>query len=98
SQERGRLAVIERRVQACLRRELLVVAPKADEFPRDEDACLDDAQVGKLLQVPEGHAADLRRRGELPEVPIGGKYKRVRVGDLRAYTRGQRAIGAGTHR
>jgi len=98
SQERDRLALVERRVQARLRRELLVMAPTADEFPRDEDACLDDAQVGKLLQVPEGHAADLRRRGELPEVPIGGKYKRVRVGDLRAYILQQRAIGAGTQR
>ena len=98
SEERGRLAAVERRVQARLRRELPVMGVRAAEFPTDDDACLDDTQVGKFLQVPESHAADLRRRGDLPEVAIGGKYKRVRVGDLRAYILRQRAIGAGTQR
>src|SRR5262245_13451226 len=98
SQERDRLALVERRVQARLRRELPIMGRRAEEFPAGDDACLDDAEVSKFLQVPESHAADLRRRGDLPEVPIGGKYKRVRVGDLRAYIMRQRAIGAGTQR
>jgi hypothetical protein len=97
-EERDRLAVVERHVRSRLRRDRSVMEPTADGFPSDEDACLDDAQVGKFLQVPESHAADLRRRGDLPEVPVGGKYKRVRVGDLRAYILQQRAIGAGTQR
>jgi hypothetical protein len=98
SREHDQLAAIELRVQARLRRELPVMGPLSSEFPSDDDACLDDAQVGRFLQVPESHAADLRRRGDLPEVAIGGKYKRVRVGDLRSYILRQRAIGAGTQR
>jgi hypothetical protein len=97
-QERDRLAVVERRVQARLRRELPVMGLRVDDFPTDDDACLDDNQVGRFLQVPGSHAADLRRRGDLPEVSVGGKYKRVRLGDLRAYILRQRAIGAGTQR
>lgn len=98
SEERGRLAVVERRVQARMRRELPLMGVRAAEFPTDDDACLDDTQVGKFLQVPESHAADLRRRGDLPGVPVGGKYKRVRLGDLRSYIARQRAMGAGTQR
>jgi hypothetical protein len=45
SEERDRLAVVERRVQARLRRELPVMDSTTEEFTSDNDACLDDAQA-----------------------------------------------------
>jgi hypothetical protein len=87
SQERDRLAVVERRAQTRLRQELHQVPSPRDDFPKDDDELVDDAQAGRFLKVPESHAADLRRRGEIPEVPVGDKYKRMRAGDVRAYIR-----------
>jgi hypothetical protein len=98
AEERDRLAVVERRAQTRLREELHHVASPRDDFPADNDELVDDAQAGRFLKVPESHAADLRRRGEIAEVLIGEKYKRMRAGDVRAYVRRPRAIGTETRR
>jgi hypothetical protein len=93
AEERDRLALVERRVQARLRQELPQVMSPRDDFPGDDDELVDDAQAGRFLKVPESHAADLRRGGQIAEVSVGGKYKRMRAGDVRAYVKRPRAVG-----
>ena len=60
------------------------------ELVDDDDQLLDDQAAGRMLGVAAGCIADLRKRGEVPEVRVGGKYVRVRRGDLRAYVHRQR--------
>jgi Helix-turn-helix domain len=76
----ARLAGVERRGDG-----------KARDRGADDDELLDDQAVSQLLHVPASHVADLRRRRELPEVRVGGKYVRVRRGDLREFVWRQRA-------
>lgn len=68
----------------------LVPAPSVQRPAADDDDLLDDRAVGVILGVAPGCVADLRRRGELPEVPVGEKYVRVRRADVRAYVFCQR--------
>jgi hypothetical protein len=98
AEERDGLAVVERRVQSRLRHMLHETVSTRDDFPEDDDELVDDAQAGRFLKVPESHAADLRRRGEICEVLIGEKYKRMRAGDVRAYVRRARPVGTETRR
>jgi hypothetical protein len=80
--EQARLAAVGAALAARL------TPPPAPNTPADwpdDDQLLDDRAAGDLLGVAPGCVADLRRRGELPEVRVGGKYVRVRRGDVRAY-------------
>src|SRR5262245_50613686 len=52
---------------------------------QDASILLEAKAIGQLLGVPEGAARDLMRRGELPVVLVGKKYKRVRRGDVLGY-------------
>ncbi|MCW5891603.1 MAG: helix-turn-helix domain-containing protein [bacterium] len=88
SAEHGRLAVLERAVHRRLRSVQATAA-----LAGDDDELLDDTAVARLLSVPTSHVADLRRRGDLRETPVGGKYKRVRRGDLRDFVQRQGAAG-----
>jgi hypothetical protein len=59
SEERDRLAVVERHLRARLRRERKVLALGGDDFPKDEDACVDDGQAGRFLKYQRVRAVPL---------------------------------------
>jgi helix-turn-helix protein len=70
-------------------------APPPPAPDRDDAAGLLDAKaVGARLGVPEGAARDLMRRGDLPVVLVGRKYKRVCRADVDAYIARHRAVDA----
>lgn len=52
---------------------------------KDNGYLLTIPQVAEILNVPRGYAYELARRGEIPTVRFG-KYVRVSLSDLRAWT------------
>lgn len=59
-------------------------SPGADDLAGDE-RLLTASEVAERLGVPKGYVYELIRRGELPSVQVGAKYRRVRPAALRQW-------------
>jgi len=59
--------------------------PESNGPPADEERLADMPEVAKVLGIPEEHARELGRRGEIPTVRVGERYVRVRLSSLRQW-------------
>jgi len=60
-------------------------SPQPNGAPADEERLVDMPEVAKVLGIPEEHARELGRRGEIPTVRVGERYVRVRLSSLRQW-------------
>ena len=59
--------------------------PQPNGALADEERLVDMPEVAKVLGIPEEHARELGRRGEIPTVRVGERYVRVRLSSLRRW-------------
>jgi len=60
-------------------------SPQPNGALADEERLVDMPEVAKVLGIPEEHARELGRRGEIPTVRVGERYVRVRLSSLRQW-------------